>query len=63
MKTDEWMYGKPGVKYGVYNNRKKEFQFGISEDTPLLAKAKLFSKIGDDARRWRFEIREIKEDK
>lgn len=47
-------------RYGVWNTIHKEFQFGISEDTPRKAENKLFKKIGHDARKWRFEIREIK---
>ena len=45
--------------YGVFNTIRKEFQFGICEDTPELAKKALFARIGNNARRWRFEIREI----
>lgn len=51
--------GSPGKKYGVWNNQRKEFQFGICEDTPMLAEARLFQKIGDDARKWRFEVKEL----
>ena len=39
---------------------KKEFQFGIKEPSKRKARQKLFNKIGNDARKWRFEIREIK---
>lgn len=63
MDRQERMYGKPGVKYGIYNTLRKEFQFGISEDTPLLAEARLMQKIGDDARKWRFETRRIPDKK
>ena len=47
-------------RYGIWNTIHKEFQFGISENTPQKAEKKLFQKIGHDARKWRFEIREIK---
>lgn len=47
-------------KYGIWNTVHKEFQFGISEDTPRKAENKLFKKIGNDARKWRFEVRGIK---
>lgn len=47
--------------YGVYNKQKKEFQFGIKEPSKKKARQKLFDKIGNDARKWRFEIREIKQ--
>lgn len=59
MKRYEYMYGKEGVKYGIYNTVRKQFQFGICEDTPMLAEARLFQKIGDDARKYRFEVRQF----
>lgn len=49
-----------GKMYGIYNTRTKEFQFGIKEPSKNKARQKLFSKIGNDARKWRFEVREIK---
>lgn len=55
MNRNEYYQGKTGRKYGIWNNVKKRFQFGICEDTPALAEARLFQKIGDDARKWRFE--------
>lgn len=51
--------GKPGKKFGIWNAKQKEFQFGICEDSPMLAEARLFYKIGDDARKWRFETKQI----
>lgn len=59
MKRDEFYHGTPGVKYGIYNANKQCYQFDIAEDTPMLAQARLYQKIGDDARKWRFEIRAI----
>lgn len=47
--------------YGIYNKRMKCFQFGIKEPSKNKARQRLFDKIGDDARKWRFEVREIKE--
>ena len=44
----------------MWNKQKKEFQFGICEDTPMLAEARLFQKIGEDAKKWKFEVREVK---
>ena len=43
----------------VWQRRRKIFQFGICEDTPMLAEARLFQRIGDDARKYRFEIRRL----
>lgn len=45
--------------YGVWNNIKKEFQFGIQEPTKGKAQNRLFKKIGYDSYKWRFEIRKI----
>lgn len=56
-----WMHGKKNVKYGVYNTMKKEFQFGICEDSPMLAQARLHYFIGDDAKKWRFQFKPIPE--
>jgi len=48
------------MAYGVYNTLKKEFQFGIKEESKKKATQKLFKKIGKDSYKWRFEIKEIK---
>lgn len=57
MKRTTYYLGSPGVKWGIWNASRGCFQFGICEDTPMLAVARLFQKIGDDARKWRFEPR------
>ena len=57
MKRERYMYGVRGEQYGIWNTAKKCWQFGICEDTPMLAEARLFQRIGDDARKWRFEVR------
>lgn len=59
----EYYRGEAGRKYGIYNTRKKCFQFGIVEDSPCLAEARLFYKIGQDARRWRFVCKKIPNEK
>lgn len=48
-------------KYGIYNTCTKKFVFGIVADNPYKAKKLLFKKIGNDARKWRFEARLIPE--
>lgn len=61
-KDREWYYrGNPGETYGIWNSCAKCFQFGICEDTPALAEARLHQKIGDDAFKWRFEPRALME--
>ena len=62
MKRDTNMYGARGQKYGIWNSVSKEWQFGICEDTPMLAQARLFQHIGDDARKWRFQARVLPEE-
>ena len=57
MKREVYHRGVPGKKWGIWNQMKKCFQFSICEDTPMLAEARLFSLIGDDARKYRFEPR------
>ena len=43
----------------MVNLFKKEFQFGICEDTPALAEARLKQKIGKDSHKWRFSVRRL----
>lgn len=57
MKRSAYYRGVPGRKYGIWNSVAKCFQFNICEDTPMLAEARLYQKIGDDARKYRFEPR------
>ena len=61
MKRDTYYRGVPGKKYGIWNDVTKQFQFGICEDTPALAEARLAQKIGRDHHKWRFEPRRIQE--
>lgn len=48
-----------GVRYGVWNNIKKEWQFGICARSKKQATRQLFDKIGKDAYKWRFEIKKL----
>ena len=61
MKPSTYYMGNGHSKYGIWNKNKKQFQFGIREDTPMLAEARLFQKIGEDAKKWKFEVREVTE--
>lgn len=63
MKRNVYYRGTPGKKYGIWNVTQKCFQFNICEDTPMLAEARLYQKIGDDARKWRFEPRMLPDSK
>ena len=61
MRRDVYYQGRPGAKWGIFNSVKKQFQFDICEDTPMLAEARLFQKIGVDAKKWRFEVKQLPE--
>lgn len=63
MKRSVYYRGVPGKKYGIWNGVAKCFQFNICEDTPMLAEARLYQKIGDDARKYRFEPRMLPDPK
>lgn len=57
MKKSTFYQGIPGKKFGIWNVARKCWQFNICEDTPMLAQARLYQKIGEDAKKWRFEVR------
>lgn len=59
VKRNTYYHGLPSTKWGIWNCTQKCFQFDICEDTPMLAMARLYQKIGDDAKKWRFEVRQI----
>lgn len=46
--------------YGIWNTSKKEFQFGIIETSKRKAERALFKRIGRDAYKWRFVVKELK---
>ena len=51
-------------RYMIYNNVQKRFQFpSICETTEKGANTMLFTKIGNDAYKWRFEIRKVEKEK
>jgi hypothetical protein len=47
------------MMYGIWNNWRKEFQFGIREPSEEMARKALYKKIGKDSYKWRFEVRRI----
>ena len=59
MRRETYQRGISRIKWGIWNFQKKCFQFDIREDTPMLAVARLYQKIGDDAKKWRFEPRQL----
>lgn len=56
MRRETYQRGISGIKWGIWNCQN---QFDIREDTPMLAVARLYQKIGDDAKKWRFEPRQL----
>lgn len=51
-------------RYMIYNSMRKSFQFPrICETTEKEANTLLFRTIGNDARKWRFEIRKVEKEK
>lgn len=59
MKSNVYHKGEPGAKYGIWNAARSCWQFGICEDTPMLAKARLYQKIGFDAKKSIFEPKRL----
>lgn len=57
MKRTTRMYGIKGRKFGIWDSTQHKFVWGICEDTPMLAEARLWQCIGDGARKWRYEAR------
>ena len=57
MNRTEYYRGKPNVRYGIWNSVSKQFQFNISEDTPFLAIARLYQKIGTTQRKQDLNLR------
>ena len=57
MRRSVYIRGIPNRKWGIWNKERKQFQFDIREDTPMLAEARLFQIIGEDARKWKFEVK------
>ena len=62
-RKEVYLHGAPGKKYGIWNSMRKEFQFGICEDTPCKAEEALFKKIRYDSYKARFEVKAIPDDK
>jgi hypothetical protein len=60
MKRSTYCMGNGHSKYGIWDTVAKRFVFEVSEDTPMLAEARLFQKIGEDARRWRYKVKEVR---
>lgn len=49
--------------YGIYSIASRRFCFDIAEPTKRKALQSLVNKIGREAYKWRFEVRQIKNDR
>ena len=50
MKKEVYRRGIPGKKFGIWNTEKGSWDLDVCEDTPMLAYARLYQKIGDAAK-------------
>ena len=64
MKQSVYYQGLCGKKWGIWDVQQNQWQVDICEDTPMLATARLFQKIGPNARKERrYEPRQLPEKK
>jgi hypothetical protein len=64
MKQSVYYQGLCGKKWGIWDVQQNQWRFDICEDTPMLATARLFQKIGPNARKERrYEPRQLPEKK
>jgi len=59
VKKQVYYCGEPPAKYGIWNKQVDGWQFGICEDTPMLAMARLYQKISIGAKNPVFEPRKL----
>lgn len=59
MKQSVYHQGSPGLKYGIWDPATHRWQYGIREDTPMLAVARLYQKLGAEAKKKGFQPRPL----
>ena len=59
MNKSIYYHGEAGAKYGIWDTANKGWRFGINEDTPMLAMARLYQRLGCAAKRSCFEARRL----
>lgn len=59
MKNRIYWQGIPGSFWGIWDVEQGRFLPGIEEDTPMLAQARLYQKIGQTAKAKRYEARQL----
>lgn len=57
MARDAYYRGIPGKKYGIWDCTEKCWKFDVREDTPVLAMARLYQKIGTSAKNSKYTPR------
>lgn len=57
MAKTSYYQGIPGKKYGIWDSVDKCWKHDVCEDTPMLAMARLFQKIGAGAKNSRYSPR------
>lgn len=61
-KADTYAFGTKGRKFGVWDVRRMCWCFGIQEDTPMLAEARLLHRLGSAFDRDRYSFKELPAD-
>ena len=59
MNRNIYYRGLPEKSYGIYDTVSKCFLIGIEEETPMMAVARLYQKLGAAARDKKYEPREL----
>ena len=59
MKQEVYYHGTPGKRYGVFDPATKSWKYGINEETPMLAMARLYQRVGAKAKHSGYEPREL----
>ena len=57
MKKEVYRRGIPGKNFGIWTTEKGSWDLDVCEDTPMLANARLYQKIGDAAKNRKYEPR------
>lgn len=59
MKNSIYWHGISGSTWGIWDHQMNLFRTDIEEDTPMLAQARLYQKIGAEAKSKRYEARQL----
>lgn len=59
MKNQIYWHGIPGSQWGIWDRQLNAFRDDVREDTPMLAQARLYQILGQDAKLYRYEARQL----